>query len=59
MILKCKMRRGQPKSVLVARLRMAPMQVAFKILSFGLAENCLISVSQELENQTVSYALAS
>ena len=59
MILKCKMRRGQPKSVLVARLRMAPMQVVFKILSFGLAENCLISVSQELENQTVSYALAS
>ena len=59
MILNCKMRRGQPKSVLVARLRMAPMQVAFKILSFGLAENCLISMSQELENQTVSYALAS
>jgi hypothetical protein len=59
MILKCKMRRGQPKSVLVARLRMAPMQDAFKILSFGLAENGLISVSQELENQTVSFVLAS
>jgi hypothetical protein len=59
MILKCKMRRGQLKSVLVARLRMAPMQVAVKILSFGLTEKGLISVSQELENQTVSFALAS
>jgi hypothetical protein len=45
MILKCKMRRGQPKSVLAARLRMAPMQDAFKILSYGLAENGLISLS--------------
>ena len=38
MIFKSKLGRGQTKSVLVARLRLGPMQIAFKILSIGLAK---------------------
>jgi hypothetical protein len=57
--MKRKMGRKQAKSVLVARLRLFSMQIALHSHVLRIGEKCPISLSQKLENQTVSCAFAS
>jgi hypothetical protein len=59
MNMKRKMGRKQAKSLLVARLRLFSMQIALHSHVLRIGEKCPISLSQKLENQTVSYAFAS
>jgi hypothetical protein len=59
MILMRKLGRKQAKSVLVARLRLFSDADCHQNHVLWIGEKCPISLSQNLENQTVSIAFAS